>query len=147
MCLGLFWCWLYGTGSDCCLLVYFIFIEGKYNYGELTVGNQICLSELDDPLPSFGGTKQILFGWINTKNIKTHVITITEIRILLERKMHMLQDSLFRKNLQSRQRYKREFGRKRERNIVLSFLITSSLLARNSWCLSLVITVLVIINY
>lgn len=142
MCPGLFCCWLYGGGSDCCLLVYFIFIEGKYE--GLTVGNRICLFELDDPLPSSGGTKQSLFGWINIKNLKKRVISITEIRILLESKMHMLQDSLFRKSLQSRQWYKREFGRKRERNTVLNFLMTSSLLACNSWYLSLVITVLVI---
>lgn len=60
MCPGLFCCWLYRGGSDCCLLVYFIFIEGKYE--GLTVGNRICLFELDDPLPSSGGTKQSLFG-------------------------------------------------------------------------------------
>lgn len=61
-CPGLFWCWLYGTESDCYLLVYFIFIKDKYNYEKLTVGNQICLFELDDPLPSSEDTKQSLFG-------------------------------------------------------------------------------------
>lgn len=70
ICPGLFWCWLYGTGSDWWLLVYFIFIEGKCNCEELTLGNQICLFELDDPLPSSGGTKQSLFGWISTKDIR-----------------------------------------------------------------------------
>lgn len=57
MCPGLFFCWIYGTGSDFCLLVYFLFIEGKYNYEELTVADQICLFELENPLPSSGGTK------------------------------------------------------------------------------------------
>lgn len=34
MCPGLLWCWLDGTGSDCCLPIYFISSEGKHNYEE-----------------------------------------------------------------------------------------------------------------